>query len=226
MSKLFISKIDNKSFTTQEDLIEHLVRHYSLEDTLEGKTAEIVNKLQNAFPFAEVRVMETANSGEKTFGSHKVLMNWLEFDSDFTFFIGISEDVNYYYPQFENIEGAIEYYFEYVSAKDEIISELNKIYYPDNIQVLQMFEGDSNNDSFISFEIQKDGKSFIHKYTLYEDKKAFISSIRGFFDSKFEGEVSTLRDVSTGYIKEVAVDGVPINFILQRAKKLRVEVIE
>ena len=54
----FFSKLDNKSFTNKEDLIQHIVQHYVVE-IQEGTQEKIIQKIQEQLPFVDHETNKT-----------------------------------------------------------------------------------------------------------------------------------------------------------------------
>lgn len=222
MSKLYVSKIDNKTFNTEEELIEHLKINFSMIDETGGKSANILKELQEAFPFAKINVTE---SSEKRYGSHTCSMNWCEYNADFTFYIGKNIDYDYYYMSFENVEKAIIYYRNFLNYKDQIENKLFMAYNPEKIEIGQMYEGDSDSNNSIQFIMFKNGKEYYECFE-FGEVDTFINSFKGHFDTVFEGEVVVERNYSSGYDREPRVNGIEVKTILERAKRVKIEILE
>lgn len=218
----YVCKIDNKSFSTQEELTKYMIDKYTMIDAAGGELAMIHQKLQEYFPFAEINVQETTG---KRYGKFQVNMIWNDENADFTFFVGGFEEYDYYYNSFENIESAISYYQTFIDRKSEIIEKLNSNYDFDVVKVNQMFEGDSDSNNTISFICLKENEEYFGSYE-FGDIDAFVSSFRGFFETIIEGEVVVERNHSSGYDREPTIGGVPLNRLIHRAKKMRIEIIE
>ncbi|PLR72276.1 hypothetical protein [Bacillus sp. UMB0728] len=222
MSKLFVSKIDNKSFTSEEGLIKHLLSNYSMVDTSEGESIEIYNELKEAFPFADISVTE---SSLPTYGNWLVKMDWKEYNADFCFYIGEHGEFDYYYMSYVNTKEAINSYMQFIEHSDEIIQKLKNTHSPESVEITQMYEGDMNSSSGISFEIQVKGEKYSNRYE-FGDIDEFVNSFKGYFDTLFEGEPVTAGYGCDGYGEEMTIDGIPVRVILERANKVRIEILE
>jgi hypothetical protein len=222
MTKLYVSKIDNKTFNTESELIAHLKNNYSMIDETGGESANILRQLQSAFPFAKINVTE---SSETRYGSHVCSMHWDEYDADFTFYIGKHHDFDYYYMSFDNVEQAIKYYQNYLDYKDQIIEKLKEVYDPEKIEIGQMYEGGSDSNNSILFIMHINGNEYSEHFE-FGDIDMFINSFKGYFDTVIEGDVVIERNYSSGYDREPKINGVGINTILNRAKKIRIEILE
>ena len=217
---IYISKIDNKKFNTKEQLIEHLVSNYILEDKSEGEIPLIYSKLKEAFPFADISIEEADK--EYGYGEYKVTMIWRKFESDFTFYVGEFSEISYCSYSFINVSEAVTHYNRYLMKKDEIIEKLIKTYSPESVSVTQIFESDTTGTDNISFQMVMKGQQYSGIYD-FRNVDEFVCSFKGYFDDVIEGSVVQGYDHATGY---ATVGGVPLNIIINRAKKMRIEILE
>lgn len=224
MSKQFVCKIDNKSFNTQEELVQHLLDTYSFEDNNQGETALIVSKLEESFPFAIISVSELEK--DNRYGDFHIHMSWKEYEADFSFYIGESSENSYYDYHFSTLEEAISHYSFFIEKKDEITKLLSEHYNPDSIKIEQMYDGDYHHSGGILFVISV-GEQTYHQHYLFEKTvEQFVQSFKAHFDFVVEGDVSIDSDYSTGDLLEYFVNDVPVSTLLKRAKKIKIEILE
>jgi hypothetical protein len=221
MKNIFISKIDNKKFNTQEELVNHLISNYSMIDSNGGGCSIIFKKLQEEFPFAKINV--TINH-EKEYGEYLVKMIWKSFNADFNFYIGEFNARDSYYTSFKTVDDAINYYRRFITSKDEIIDKLKIKYSPESIVVDRMFEGYLNSNNSISFQMEIGNQTY-HGIYEFGDVNEFINSFNAHFDYIFEGEVKYI-DSDSYYEHQYLINGVPVETVLKRAKKIRLEILE
>lgn len=225
MSKVFVSKIDNKKFSTKEELISYLSDNFILEDTADGEIATIHKKLQEAFPFADISVKTNESKYDNDYGKYLASMIWKDFDADFSFYIGEHNKYDYYYRSYDTVEQAINVYQTYLDRKDEILKNLKEVYSPEDISILQMYEGDMHDNNSILFQITLNKKEYIERYE-FGSVEEFVLSFRGYFDKVIEGDVIRGYNHADGYEYEPTIGGVPLKNIIERAKKLRIEILE
>ncbi|WP_310876998.1 hypothetical protein [Priestia megaterium] len=222
MSEIYTCSVDNRQFNSKESLIEHLLKNYSITDTKNGGTSEILKTLQEAFPFAMIEVSEL---DDKQYGEYNVNMYWKEYESDFTFSIGETTNTYSDTTNFETVEQSITYHKRFLENKDEIIKLLEEKYSPEKIIITQMFDGGLYDSDIISFQMIKDQQDYYGRYE-FDGVEKFADSFKGYFASVIEGDVVKESDHYNGYDKEVTVDGVPISRLLDRAKRIRIEILE
>jgi len=226
MAKSYVCKLDNESFSSKEELIDHLVDKYSMVDESEGLQSHIVSRLMNAFPFAQVNV----KVNEENPDSYRVSMDWKPKyeDADFDFVIGKRDESEVYYLDlyFKNVEEAIMHYQNFINKYEVITEKLKEKYNPDNIYIGQFFEDSYHQDrSSILFHVVIDGETYSKQYE-FGDVDEFISMFNGYFLDRIEGELELERCASTGHEIEYWVGGIPIASMLKRARKVRIEILE
>lgn len=220
MSKVYFCKIDNTSFSNKNDLVKHLLNNYTIEEVKKTESIDVFGKLQNSFPFAKIDVRELAE--EDKYGDYHVNMYWKKYDAQFSFYIGESSDSSYYEYHFDSVGDAILHYNNFLTAKEEIITMLTSRYPISNLTIGQMYDGDNTADGILfNFNVgsAEYGVHFEFDRTIDE----FVNSFKVYFEDVVEGSVDYETDYSG---KEYIVDGTPVSVLFERAKKVRVEIIE
>lgn len=59
MSNVFVCQIDKKTFSSEDELVKHMLTDHTMQHANDVKIEHIVYKLQEAFPFAKINVEET-----------------------------------------------------------------------------------------------------------------------------------------------------------------------
>lgn len=140
----YVCSIGNKKFSTEEELVKHMISNYTIIDTTGGDISAIHSQLQNEFPFAKINAVET-DDYNSIYGKYLVNMIASELGADLNFYLGEFSNVDYYHRSYTEIEEAVSHYKRVFSTNEIIIDKLKARYSPDEVKTNQIFESDLNN---------------------------------------------------------------------------------
>lgn len=222
----YFSKLDNKSFANKDELIKHLVDNYSLEGDEQGDAQIVLKTFQEKFPYAEIDIEQLDKENKN--GQYLLNMSWSKYnDAQFTFFIGESSESPFYYYQFNTVDEAVDHYNYFVEKAEEITKGFIKKYNAEDVIIDQMYDGDCNSSSGILINFVVDEVKYGGHFKLGSSVELFIDSFKGHFTNVIEGNVEKEKDEdSYRYDVEYYVDNVPVSTMFNKAKKIRIEVIE
>lgn len=211
----YVSKIDGKVFETKEELMKHLESTYVYEEANEDlEYSNILSKLKEAFPEADAQITEFQN------GRYYV---------ELTFDLGsFSETLNFTVKEddelatYSTIEEAIDFYKHYPMQTELIRETLADRYNLDSFEVDQWVVSDKW-DSYghhICLNVTLNGIEMYLESGIKEDIEHFIQKeVEINFKTEFEG---ALTQDYHGW----SVDGVNLNRILDRARKIKITILE
>lgn len=220
MSK-YVSKIDGKVFETKEELISYLESEYVKVEELNENSAysQILSKLNEAFPEATIDISESSSGEFYVDLSFDVGNDMLE-----SFYFYISDEDKYGdIRAFEAVEDAIEFYERYPKQTDLIREGLADKYELESFKVEQWHEANDYYDTYhmIMIKATLNGVDMLLESGLSEPIDHFIKTqVEPYFTNEIEGELKQY------YQGDWYVDGSDLAKFLNRAKKVRVTIIE
>ncbi|RNB59356.1 hypothetical protein EDM57_04230 [Brevibacillus gelatini] len=221
MKKQYICTIDNIKFTSEQELISHIKNNYIKELTDES-SFDIYDTLKNAFPDADIDIVE--NNSEDI----HVSMYFKNYESNLEFKIKKNPDFEdtYYYSVFSTVEDAIKYFKDNFIKKSEYLVQCLKEYFNfENIEITGLFNGYGYGDceSSIHFKFNV-GDRVVHDTYKFEDINTFLNRMKGHVLNVVEGEFFIQHGENSS--KDFFINGINVEDMITRAKKVRLEIIE
>ena len=218
----YICTIDQSVFNTEEKLVKHLMKMYSIEQEKGENKSHILKVLSENFPIADINIY--SEEEEPT-----VNMYIAKYGANFNF--KISEDISGSFhglTVYNTLEEAIIHYKTFLAHADELVKEIEKNFNAHTISIEQLVEfhesmgADDKSTCLINFYI---GQEFHHFHYEFEGIDKAIRTLEGRFITIVEGEVFTDYDKYNSS-NTVYVDGVDIVDLAKRAKRMKVEILE
>lgn len=224
MEKKFVCTIDFTEFNTKEALIEHLLENYSIKQEPGENSSDIMKKIQEAFPDANIEVTYN-HINEKPVPFVEIIIS--NCGAQFSFYIDDSlGEENRGNIVYKTTDDAIDYYKSMLGEKDKLVQAVVDKFGAEKVVVNQVFqsEGYSDDSDSISFSFFVKEKEYYGCYE-FEGIDKCLRSLDGYFARTVEGlcraDYGRYNSANTIY-----VDGIDLRQLAQRAKKLKVEILE
>ena len=248
LSKKFQSTIDGKTFATKEEALDYLMSSFVEEHTIaeDESLLGIKKQIEQTLPgfIADVEYYSEEQKERLLVNlSHPTITN-----TYLTFSIG--EDISYGYPEFHlfsTLEKALSFYSLFLSGAERFRDAVQNILQTNLLMPLVckiegIHQSSGTSDSFYTYTVncyKEDGTLYrfctlsLDKYDLASEEKlekeieSALRKINGEFLSSLEG---TVTKASAKYINDHSywyeINGIPINTLLKKHKKVRVEILE
>lgn len=219
MIKEYICTVDHSKFNTEEELIKHMLKLYTVTSNVDEDKSSILKKFSESFPDSSVNV--TFNEGIPN-----ICLSLSNYDARFDFKINDDSSPHAYEIAYDSIEDAIARYKEMLLQVDVLVESVKNRFNATEVSVKQIYEGDPYGDScdsaLISFYVAE--KQYHYSYEFETVEKA-LHKINGYFITSVEGKVVTDYE---GYDSSntVYIDDIDILDLANRAKRMRVEILE
>jgi hypothetical protein len=219
----YICTIDQSVFNTEEQLVKHLIKMYSIEQVKGENKSKILNVLSENFPTADIEIIledgvPLVNMVVPGYG-----------ENYFHFKISEKNDGNIYgVTTYLTVEEAITHYKLFFAHADELVKEIEKKFNAHTISIEQLIEfnesmgADDRNTCLLNFCIEQETHHFHYEF---EGIDKAIRTLEGRFITTVEGEVFTDYG-SYNSNNTVYIDGVDIVDLAKRAKRMKVEILE
>lgn len=221
----YYSKLDNKTFTSKEALIEHLVEHYSMTME-EGNHKDMITKIKDRVPLVEIISINKDNKGNLVIAVAYYNDNKEYLDGE-EIIIGKITDFDYYeYNIFEDLESLISYISSYYKNAELIKSLLRKHDIDkDSFVVTGIHTGGHDSSPGVYFRFTKDGKIFDKKYSHSDTLKELENQIKSYFVKELEGVVENTWE-SCSNTQIFRVNGVDLDEFLTHGKIVKIEILD
>lgn len=248
MAKEFLSTVDGKTFATKEEALDYLMNQFVEEHIIEEDESllGVKKQIEHTLPgfIADVQTLMENNE-------EQILVNLSHPDISDTylqFTIGDDSSYGYHDPSsFSTLEGALSFYSLFLSGAERFREAVQNILQSNLLMPLvckieSIHQSSGTSDSFYNYTIncyKEDGTLYhycylsLDKYDLASDETlqreidSAIRKIEGEFLSSLEGNVTK---ASPKYINDHSywyeINGVPINTLLKKNKKVRIEILE
>ena len=248
MAKEFLSTVDGKIFATKEEALDYLMNQFVEEHIIEEDESlfGVKKQIEQTLPgfIADVQTL-IENNEEQIFVnlSHPDIS-----DTYLQFTIGDDSSYGYHDPSsFSTLEKALSFYSLFLSGadrfKDAVQDTLEQnLLMPLTYKLESVHQSSGTSDSFYMYTVncyKEDGTLYrfctlsLDKYDLASEEKlekeieSALRKIEGEFFSSLEG---TVTKASAKYINDHSywyeINGVPINTLLKKHIKVRVEILE
>ena len=219
MEKSYIYAVENKSFNSEAEMINYIMKKHTRVETKNTMSTEIVSKLNDAFPFAKISVEQKGNADK-----YSINMNWEDYgETAFQFYMGGSDA---YAINFDNVDQAINYYMRFYNIIREIEYKLSVKHNLDDFKVEGVYQYPCEDiPECIHFTVNLDGNKYYESYYYNVNSvDEFVDSFDSYFEDTFEGDLEELK--IDDYDTKLYVDKKPLENILKRAKRIRIEILE
>lgn len=215
MEKNYVFKVNGSLFESKEELVEYVLENFVDEREIDEEGKEVFNKLKEAFPFAQLNIQYKND----VYGKYLVEMRWKSSNAEFEFYVGKGKDVNMLVNQFRNVEEAIKWYDKLLKIKRILVKRLKNEYNAEKVNI-RIFDKDFYANAYLDVRFKVENVWYDTSFDVISDTiNGYFHSLKGFFDKTFEGEVKKKRG-------SYHVDDIPVHRILDRAKKIKLEVLE
>lgn len=222
MKKEFVCTIDHTKFNTEEALVKHLLTYYSMKQEPGENSSDILKKTQEAFPEAHIEVVYNPLRENSVPYVEIIIPNC---GAMFSFYIDDDTSKVHGVVVFKTVEEAIDHYEGMLNEKDKLVQAVMDKFKTEKVVVSQVHQDGYGDDSdSITFSFMIDEKEHFGNYE-FDGIDKCLRSLDGYFVSEVEGKCDTDygRYNSTNTIY---VDGVDLRDLAERAKKLKVEILE
>lgn len=248
MAKKFLSTVDGKTFSTKEEALNYLMNQFVEEHIIEENESlfGVKKQVEQALPGFIADVQTLVENNEE-----QILVNLSHPDISDTylqFTIGDYSSSGYHdLSSFSTLEDALSFYSLFLSGaecfRDAVQNILQtNLLMPLVCKIESIHQSSGTSDSFYTYSIncyKEDGTLYRYCFieldqydfssdeTLQREIDSVIRKIEGEFLSSLEG---TVTKASPKYINDHScwyeINGVPINTLLKKNKKVRVEILE
>jgi hypothetical protein len=220
----YISKIDNKSFTTREGLVDHLLKYFSME-VAESDYKSIIDRIQSDNPLVEVESIEKGKKDEliinvsysnkegKHLGGERVI-------------IGKVDSYDYYEEMVcDNLDEAISYVSSYYKKADDVEHLVMTKFESYSFSFDSIYTAGIDNNASIYFSFMSNGETFNMSYNFGDSLEQLYNQINSKFTREIEGTVENCWDHCSS--SEIfRIDGVEVRDFLKDGKRVRIELLD
>ncbi|MCL1700755.1 hypothetical protein [Lysinibacillus sp. Bpr_S20] len=224
----YFSKLDNKSFTTKETLIDHLVKNYSMKVEKSDYT-DIIDKINKAAPYVSVN---SINKDSKdmlivSISYHNKQGNYLH-GEEIVLEGGAIQDYDYWdYMVCKDTDGLISYITSYYNKADLIESILIDKFgmCNDSFELMDIHTGGHDSNAAIYFKFYIDDIKYERRYDFGDSDDDLFNQINSLFVKEIEGVIEN-RWNSCSHSQIFRVSGVDVNEFLKDGKKVKIEILD
>jgi hypothetical protein len=218
----YVCEMCDSVFYNEDLLINHIKeRHIKVYEDKSIDVGELYEALKKEFPDDIISI----DDGEGWYTEYRIHIkhNGMDIEQH------LGNDKNRLKNNPEFIEGAISEIKSKINTAEDIVKRLKEIGQFDTLNCRDFDQGQySDEDKFtFIFKLPGEEKERIHTYYPWgkdSDVEKFIDGFKQYFVDKLEG--IWLANYNEGYFEEFTIDGVSIDGLISRAKKVRLEIIE
>lgn len=228
MSTKYVCEIDGSIFSTEEELIKHLKKKYVKEfKNKSTDVSEIYDVLKENFPDWKINI----ENGAGWYATYIIRLN--KDKTQIEQYYGNDKDDNdksyTYKGNPENFKDLVSNIKWKIETAEQMVRDINSIGDFEDIYCKEFNHGYTSDEHHFTFLFKLKGWEDYSEERYYpwgenNDKEAFINNFKQYFVDKLEGEMHPY--FYDGYFTGYVIDGVNINGLVRRAKKVRLEIIE
>lgn len=220
----YISKIDNKSFTSKESLVEHLLENYAFVAE-ESDFKSIFDKIKKAVPHVQV---ESISKDAKGMVNIQLLFYNREGEllTGDSIYIGKSEDSHYYGENmFDTTDKVIQWIASFYERSDDIEELITTKFKGASYLFNSLYTGNYDNYGIIYFTFEADGVTHTFHHDVSDTMKQLENQLSALFSTKIEGVVEKWWDHSSNH-QVFRLDGVDIQKFLNDGDHVVIDITE
>lgn len=219
----YISKIDNKSFTTKEGLIDHLLEHYSLEAE-ESDFKDIIGRIQKELPLVKVESVKK-DSKNVLVDITYYNMKGHRLDGE-RIIIGKVEDYDYYGEMIcDNLDEVIESLTSFYQKVGEVEKMLIEEFSANTFTMNDIHTGGHDSNRTIYFDYEIDDTVYESRYDFGDTLNQLYNQINSRFVKEIEGRIENHWDSSQN-CEVFRIDGVDIKEFLIEGKPALIRILD
>lgn len=219
----YISKIDGKTFTTKEALIDHLISYYSIESE-DTEIKDALQFIQSRVPLVEIESITKNIEGSLVIGidlyneNRKHLVNEL---------ITVKKEIttDYFETTFSSLDEVVEYLTTFYNKFEDIKKMITSRFNSESIVFTDIYTGDHNNNSVIYFSCLINEEDYEFHYDFGDSLEQLYNQINSKFVKKIEGNVENYWDHSSNS-QVFRLNGVDIENFLKDGKRVTIEILD
>lgn len=220
----YVSKVDSKSFTTKEGLVEHLLKYFSMEVT-ESNYKSIIDRIQNEQPLVEVESIEKGRKDELIINVNYSNKEGKHLAGE-RVIIGKVDAYDYYEEMVcDNLDEAISYVSSYYKKADEVEHLVMTKFESHSFSFDSIYTAGLDNNASIYFTFKSNEETFNMSYDFGDSLEQLHNQINSTFVSTIEGKVENRWD--SGMNSEVfRLEGIDIKGFLKDGNRYRIELLD